>query len=281
MIRSLGIRIGVLLFVMLTFSTMAHAYQGSTFRLLIEDSATQVERVITDNATLGRLNVNGDTNSALGVIQFGGYVGNFYVTIDATSTKGARGGGVLTLSANVAYQSSGNDQILIAVEDTGYVAPSLITPLATFTDTVGGYNSSTNTVTPSGALPSSATSISLQSWFDVAGHLPPAFGNNSGPEQLQPLTIPGTATNINSQRFMSNTFSSPATGVQVKNLLTGYTLASEVAVNYTGAGGTTDFSLTAAETPGTTSVPVPEPTSLMLLGSALLVLKVVRRKKQR
>jgi hypothetical protein len=278
MTTSLGTRIAVLLFVLMTFfSARAQAYTGSTFRLRIQDPTTGLGRVITDNVSLGIGNTSGDGNSAAGTIHFTGYVGNFNVTINATSAVGSDGGGVLTLSGRVAYNSIGPDTIVISLEDTWYAAPA---PTVTFNGIAGGYNSTTNTVTPAGDLPTSATSIDLQSWLDVAGDVP-AYGNNSGATILNPatLTIPSTPY-TNDQVFASPTFSG-TTALQPVDLsnvgANGYSIYSQATVAFTGAGGVADFTLIGQDPPDNR---LPEPTSLMLLGSALLGLGLLRMKKQ-
>src|SRR5205823_9073438 len=126
-------------------------------------------RVLTDNVTLGFGNSAGDQNSTAGTMYFSGYVENFFVTIQATSTTSnsdGSGGGVLTLSGSVTYGGLSNTQLLITLEDSGYTAPA---PTATFIGSIGGYNSATKTETPTGGM-TGATSVMFQSWLDVANN---------------------------------------------------------------------------------------------------------------
>jgi len=269
MIKTLAM--GTLLLVLLVFSTMAHA---DGLKVIILDTGTGAQTVVTDNVAypLPALNLYGDTNGALGTIQFAGSTGNFFVTLVASGST-VPGAGVLTLSANVQFQSTGSDQIIIAVEDTGNTAPS---STASLVDTVGGYSSSSNTVTATGDLTSGATSISLQSWIDATGALP-AFGPsahcNSG--CTGSAAIPGTAADTTGSSFTTSGFSgTSSTLVNDLSTSTPFSMISKVTVNFSG-GGAADFTLTASDPD-----PVPEPTSLMLLGSALLAAGVFKRKKQ-
>jgi hypothetical protein len=269
MIKTLVINLGTLLLVLLVFNTMAHA---DTFKVLITDTATGAQTVVTDNVAypLPSLNLYGDTNSALGTIQFSGNTGNFFVTLVATAST-ATGAGVLNLSANVQYQATGPDKILIAVEDNGYTA---VSSTASLVDTVGGYISSSNTVTPTGDLAPTATSISLQSWIDATGAVP-AFGNSAHciAGCTGSTAIPGTAADTTGISFTTTGFSgSSSTALNDLSTSVPYSITSEATVNFTG-GGAADFTLTASD-------PVPEPTSLMLLGSALHAGGILRKTKK-
>jgi len=269
MIKTLAINLGTLLFVLLVFSTVA---QADGFKVLILDTGTGAQTVVADNVAypFPSLNLYGDTNSTLGSIQFAGNTGNFYVTLVATAST-VPGAGTLTLSANVQYQSTGSDQIIIAIEDTGNTAPS---STASLVNTVGGYSSSSNAVKATGDLTSGANSISLQSWIDATGAVP-AFGASSHCTSgcTGSVAIPGTAIDTTGNTFTTTGFSgTSSTTVNDLSTSTPFSMISQVTVNFSG-GGTADFSLTATD-------PVPEPTSLMLLGSALLAAGVFRRKKQ-
>jgi len=279
MLKSLGIRIGILLILLtLTFSTVALADQGATFRLLLEDTTTGKQRVITDQVSLGLLNANGDKNAALGTIGFNSSVGNFFVTINATSNQAADGGGILTLSANVAFQSTGTDQFVAVLEDV-YGADTNGAN-ATLENTIGGYNSTSNTVTSTAVLSSSA-SLTVQSWLDASGAVP-QLGNNSGPAALtvdaSKIATPGAYNNnVAPANATSGSYDKAVTSGITAPALT--SIYSEAVVLFTSSSaGSVNFTLTAAETPATPSLP--EPTSLVLLGSALLGLGVLRSRNK-
>jgi hypothetical protein len=271
MTSRLTMRITVSLFVLMTFFTVrAQADQGTTFRLRIDDLSTGVSRVITDNqgTVFGDWN-NGPTPT--GTIHFAGYIGSSaFVTINATSGTGSDGGGSLTLNGSVLYETTGSDVITISVEDSGYTAPA---PAVNFVSTVAW-----------GDLPTTATSISLNSWLDAANNVP-IFGANTAGVALarSAIVIPTDAPSVlseDSQQFTGTFAPLPASagvaadlsGVNPSN---GYSIISQVAVTFNGNGGQADFSLTAAD--GPLSQSVPEPTSLLLLGSALLGFGIFRR----
>ena len=278
-------RIMVLFMLVGFFSVTAQAFDLSSFRLRIEDPVTGVGRVITDNVSLGFGNNAGDQNSAAGTVYFSGFVENFNVSVQATSTTvnpDGSGGGKLVLSARVTYSQSTNATIIITLEDSGYTAPA---PPVVFTGSVGGYDSVTKTATQAGSLSGGAQSVTVQSWLDAA-NTEPTFGPNSGSTVLNPFaqTIPPLGSNTTTAfaspvSFGTTGFALSGAGVAVP-LVGGqtYSMFSQATVSFTG-NGAADFTLTAIDPQGPTSQ-VPEPTSLMLLGSALLGLEVARRKKQ-
>lgn len=281
MIRSLGIRIGSLVLALLMFGATARADQLTVgnFRLVIEDLTTKVERVITNTQTSGLMNINGDKSTKPGTITINAdTTGAFTVTLNATSTTGPDGGAILTLSANVLFNSvatpSATHTLLIGLEDTGFTPP-------------GGYPGSMVTFqqNSTGNLPSSASEIDFNSWIDVAGSMP-SLGTNTGPTTLRALSFPVNAADPNN----SQTFTTPGgslTGaassgnpvdLSSAQSPTGYSLYSNVVETFNGAGGSTNFTLTASDSAYQNSVP--EPLSLVLLGSALLGYGVFRRKHQ-
>jgi len=273
-----GAKLAVLLFVFAAlFSGTAHAYQLSSFNLLIEDPATGTGRVLTDNVSLGFLNVNGDGSpTTAGTISFGGVLEGFNVTILATSTNG-----VLTLSANVV--SSGAGQIVLAIEDTGYTAQA---GTITFDSAVSGFDGSTKTLTPEAGLTGGASMV-LQSWLDTA-NAEPAFGADSGSKTLSPnpltagsVPVNGTSTAAFDGSGQSFTTPGSYTAGSPDRTITfaggNYSIFSQAAITFSGAGSA-NFTLTGSDPlPGGASVP--EPTSLLLVGSALLGFGVIKKKR--
>jgi len=277
MIRSLGNRIAILTLVVLAFSTMAQAAGGGTFRLILEDTTTGLQRVITDNQSNGGiLNPNGDKAlTTSGLIQFTSSVGNFFVTIYATSAAGADGGGILTLSATVANQSATSGGNFVAFLEDVYGGDSN-GATAALTNTIGGYIPGTNTVTDSAGVPTGAT-LSVQSWLDAEGTVP-SFGSNSGPVAATVVAIPGDGPFTNSQpaNTLTGSFSTPV----VSGTSSPTSIFERVGVNFASSGGTANFTFTAAETNPGSGTSVPEPTSLLLVGSALAGFGIIRKKKQ-
>jgi hypothetical protein len=285
MIRSLGFRIGFLLFVLLTFSGMAHAVGGTSFRLALQDfqtGSTGVQLIITDNMLTSKPAYN-DKNGLVGDIGWFGNVGLFYVNINATSTDGVSGGGQLTLTANVAYQGTApasGEQFVLTVEDQGYAATAGSTVL--LQNTVNNLS-----------LTNNANSISTNTWLTTAAGDVPAFGTNGiqgtnvKTVALSQPGIPADANGPSTQTFFVPLVDpSDTTGMDVTlpNAAATTNLFSQATVNFAaGSSGVANFTLTAADPLDTSGGGgggnVPEPTTLMLLGSALLGLGVLRRKQ--
>lgn len=288
MTKSLGVRIGFLLFVLLTFSNMALAVGGSTFRLLLQDfqtaggtpgTGTGVELTITDNA-LKSVAYN-DKNGLLGDINWFGNVGEFYVNINATSTDGgAIAGGQLSVTANVQYEGTlatgGSEQFVLSVEDSGYSFTPGSTVLVqntvnnlSLTGNASAITTSTDLTTNTGDVPLlPANGIQGNNKSNVALTAPVSDGIGTSVAPVPPSETTGIDASL--------------VGAQTTNLF------AQANVTFgAGSGGNASFSLTASDpidnsggNNGGNGGNVPEPTTLMLLGSALLGLGVLRGKVQ-
>lgn len=299
MIKSLGIKIGILLVLFtLTFSTVAQADGGPSFRLLLVDVTNGTQRVITDNASWGGLFNKGnlDGNAATGTVSFGGQVGNFFATIYATSSEAADGGGILTLSANIAETKGTSEQFAVVLEDV-YGGDS-DGANATLENTIQGYNYSSNTVTATAVL-TNVANFSVQSWLDPTGAVPNMGGNTAqvpltvgdNLATLLPTPVPpgvynnnlapanATSGSYDLNGVTSSTGPALTAGQACTSPCTSIYSASVLQFTNASSGGTASFTLTVDEIP-TPGPSVPEPTSLVLLGSALLGLGVLSSRKK-
>jgi len=263
-------RITVLLFVITMFLSVT-AYADGPIEILAVDQSTGtgtlLGRVFVDNVKQpGIVNMNGDLNTTgVGTIQWHGTVGKFYVYLDGTTSTGS-GGTALTLAGDVQYQGTGGDNIILEIVDTGLTPPS---PTVTLSNFLGGYYYPTNTLTGGGAFPSSANLITFDSFLDAANSVP-AFGTTASTGGA--VTLSASALNIPGTNFIAGTADLSA--------VSNYSLTSRVAMDFTGSGGEANFSWAADTSPASAGTSVPEPTSLLLLGSSLLGVGVLQRKKR-
>jgi len=279
MIKSLGVRIGFLLFVLLAFSTLALADGGTTFKLELQDFETSgtggalttgAQVVITDNLIVARSSYN-DTNGVTGAIGWQGNVGNFFVTITSTSTD-PNSGGQLTLNATATYEGTAGDTLVLSLEDQGYTATPSSTVLL---------QSTVNNV----SLTGSANSLTTNTWLTTAASGLPVFGSEgatgsaASPKAIS-VPIPSGPTAAGGDESNGGTYADDET---LSATATQTNLFTQAAVSF-GAGpsgsSTATFALTAADPidASTGGGSVPEPTSLMLLGSALLGSVVLRKR---
>jgi len=263
-------RITVFLFVITMFLSVT-AYADGPIEILAVDQSTGtgtlLGRVLVDNVKQpGFVNLNGDGNPAVGTIQWHGVVGNFYVYLDGTTSTGS-GGTALTLAGDVQYQGTGGDNIILEIVDTGLTPPS---PTVTLSNFLGGYYYPTNTLTGGGPFPASVNLITFDSFLDAANSVP-AFGTTASTGGA--VTLNASALNIPGTNFIAGTADLSA--------VSNYSLTSRVAIDFTGSGGEANFSWAADTSPASAGTSVPEPTSLLLLGSSLLGVGVLQGKKRR
>jgi len=236
------------------FASMAEA--GPLLRLRVDDLTTGQSVVITDNGS-------GDMTAQDGAITFSGAVGGFQINVTTGLSKPAIGEtnnyAELDLnSVNVRFTGAGT--LRLTLEDGDYtLGPN--GPLS-----VGAMLGGTLSA-PAGS------SVTFQSWADSDNLLPDLGADSPVPGVLAPIgafPVGRDAAFTSTPTFGPGAFSTSGSGEF--NKTGNYSLFSQATLVFTGSGNVS-FDLN-------TSV-VPEPTSVLLLGSGLAALGLLGRKKAR
>jgi hypothetical protein len=280
MIKSSVTKTAVLLLLLIVFSSSAldAAPVRPNMKLRISDG-TGTGVVIVDNG-------GGDNDVDGGEINFVGFVGSFFggITLAWSEPEDVTGGeAILRLQSQMGFFGNSNtphaaSQLFIGLEDTGYQFPETT---ATLTGTLTGVNVNNGVgnfqiyLNRNNQVPNFGGPAPMSSPLNPVNPTPPA-GSAA-------LFIGSGASNVAGQPAAYQEFAS-------FDVVNPYALFSEARIDYSAGGSapTSDahFTLEARVGPDRggrplfpDTVPVPEPTTLLLLGSGLVSLGLLGKKR--
>lgn len=288
--KSLVVEMVALLLLLMVFSSGA-LYADPVrpdFRLRIETGDGQGV-VITDNGAM-------DANPNGGQITFQGFISNLYyggITVAWSKPETASGTTVLELQSQMGrFQqcsainpcTASSSRLIISLEDDGYSYPA---STASLTGDITGVNVANGTGSFQTWLNFSNSEPNFGSDTTASTQLAAVIPNPIGSDPASAALFQGSGVNGGYQSTLV-----PPAGFEdfaSFNVQNPYALFSQAVIDFstTAGGGTAYFDLKSTVGPDRNGRPLindtataPEPTSLLLLGSGMVALGLLRNKKK-